>query len=89
MNYYFSINPNFLAKIPVTAERVLEVGCGSAKLGEAFKARSPDSQNFGIELFESASKQAAKVIDGVICANIELDTSLALKLSPSGLPTVQ
>ena len=83
MNYFDNVNPDLLAKIPITAKRVLEVGCGSARLGEAFKARSPDSQYFGIELFESAVTEAAKVIDGVICANIEQDTSLALKLSPS------
>jgi hypothetical protein len=34
-------------------------------------------------LVESAAKEAAKVIDGVICSNIEQDTSIALKLSPS------
>jgi 2-polyprenyl-3-methyl-5-hydroxy-6-metoxy-1,4-benzoquinol methylase len=83
MNYFDNVNPDLLAKIPITAKRVLEVGCGSARLGEAFKARSPDSQYFGIELFESAAKEAVKVIDGVICADIEQDTSLALKLSPS------
>jgi|LauGreSBDMM110SN_4_FD.fasta_scaffold11552_3 2-polyprenyl-3-methyl-5-hydroxy-6-metoxy-1,4-benzoquinol methylase len=83
MNYYGNVNPDLLDKIPVTAKRVLEVGCGSARLGEAFKARSPDSQYFGIELFESAAKEAARVLDGVICANIEQDTSLALKLCRS------
>jgi 2-polyprenyl-3-methyl-5-hydroxy-6-metoxy-1,4-benzoquinol methylase len=83
MNYYGNVNPDLLSKIPVTAKRVLEVGCGSARLGEAFKARNPQSQYFGIELFESAAKEAAKVLDGVICANIEQDTAVALNLSPS------
>ena len=83
MNYYGNVNPDLLAKIPVTAKRVLEVGCGSARLGEAFKARSPQSQYFGIELFETAVKEAALVLDGVICANIEQDTTVPLNLSPS------
>ena len=83
MNYYGNVNPDLLAKIPVTAKRVLEVGCGSARLGEAFKARSPQSKYFGIELFESAAKEAALVLDGVICANIEQDTTVPLNLSPS------
>jgi 2-polyprenyl-3-methyl-5-hydroxy-6-metoxy-1,4-benzoquinol methylase len=83
MNYYGNVNPDLLAKIPVTAKRVLEVGCGSARLGEAFKAISPLSKYFGVELFESAAKEAAKVLDGVLCANIEQDTSVTLKLSPS------
>ena len=78
-----SINPDLLAKIPVTAKRVLEIGCRSAKLGEAFKARSPQSKYFGIELFESAAKEASLVLDGVICANIEQSTAVALNLSPS------
>lgn len=83
MNYYGNVNPDLLARIPVTAKRVLEVGCGSARLGEAFKAKSPNSKYYGIELFESAANDAAKVIDGVLCANIEQDTNVALKLSPS------
>jgi 2-polyprenyl-3-methyl-5-hydroxy-6-metoxy-1,4-benzoquinol methylase len=83
MNYYGNVNPDLLAKIPVTAKRVLEVGCGSARMGEAFKARSPQSQYFGIELFESAANEATKVLDGVICANIEQDTTVPLKLSPN------
>jgi SAM-dependent methyltransferase len=83
MNYYGNVNPDLLAKIPVTAKRVLEVGCGSARLGEAFKARSPQSQYYGIELFESAAKEAALVLDGVICANIEQDITVALNLSQS------
>ena len=83
MNYYGNVNPDLLAKIPVTAKRVLEVGCGSARLGEAFKARSPLSKYFGVELFDSAAKEAAKVLDGVICSNIEQDTAVPLKLSSS------
>jgi len=83
MNYYGNVNPDLLAKIPVTAKRVLEVGCGSARLGEAFKARSPQAKYFGVELFESAADEAAKVLDGVVCANIEQDTTVPLKLSPS------
>jgi 2-polyprenyl-3-methyl-5-hydroxy-6-metoxy-1,4-benzoquinol methylase len=83
MNYDVNLNPDLLAKIPVTAKRVLEVGCGSATLGQAFKARAPDSKYYGVELFEAKTSEAVKVIDGVICANIEPDTSVALKLSPS------
>ena len=83
MKYDVNLNPDLLAKITVTAKRVLEVGCGSATLGQAFKARAPDSKYYGIELFEPEAKEAAKVLDGVICANIEQGTALALKLSPS------
>lgn len=83
MSYYSNVNPDLLAKIPITAKRVLEVGCGSARLGEAFKARSPSSKYYGIELFESAALEASKVIDGVICSNIEHDTRVPLNLSPS------
>jgi 2-polyprenyl-3-methyl-5-hydroxy-6-metoxy-1,4-benzoquinol methylase len=83
MNYYGNVNPDLLAKIPVTAKRVLEVGCGSARLGEAFKSRSPQSKYFGIELFESAANEAELVLDGVICGNIEQDSSIALNLSSS------
>ena len=39
--YHDRVNPDLLWRIPVTARTVLEVGCGSGALGQAFKARQP------------------------------------------------
>ena len=69
--------------MPLNAGRVLEIGCGSAKLGHAYKLRSPRTQYFGIELFGAAAKEAIDVLDGVLCADIELDSSIAHNLAPS------
>lgn len=81
--YYGNVNLDLLCKMPLNAGRVLEIGCGSARLGHAYKLRSPGSKYFGIELFEEAAKGAIDVLDGVLCADIELDSSIAKKLAPS------
>jgi len=83
MSYYDNVNPELLSKIPVNAQSVLEIGCGTGKLGEAFKARCPDAKYFGVELFENAAIEARKVLDGVICTNIEQDTNQVTQLANS------
>lgn len=72
-NYFDNINPDLLNRIPVTSTRVLEIGCGSGRLGQAFKARVPNSRFYGVELVESVAKKARKLLDGVVCADIEQD----------------
>jgi len=52
-------------------------------MGEAFKARSPLAQYFGIELVDAVAEQARAVLDGVLCANIEDDLTLPMRLAPS------
>ena len=43
-NYYGNVNPELLERIPLSAQRVLEIGCGQGRLGEAFKSRQPKVQ---------------------------------------------
>jgi 2-polyprenyl-3-methyl-5-hydroxy-6-metoxy-1,4-benzoquinol methylase/glycosyltransferase involved in cell wall biosynthesis len=72
-NYYANINLDLLNRIPLSAQNVLEIGCGQGKLGGAFKGRQPLVKYFGVELMPEEAKIAATHLDAVVCANIELD----------------
>ena len=74
--YYANINLDLLNRIPLSAQNVLEIGCGQGRLGAAFKGRQPLVKYFGVELMPDEVKIAATNLDGVVCANIELDHQL-------------
>ena len=74
--YYANINLDLLNRIPLSAQNVLEIGCGQGKLGAAFKGRQPLCKYFGIELMPNEAQIAATNLNGVVCANIELDHQL-------------
>lgn len=69
--YYDRFNPDILSRIPVGAKIVLEFGCGSGALGEAYKSLSPTSTYVGVECAPGPVSVAAKRLDRVISANIE------------------
>ena len=77
--YYANINLDLLNRIPLSAQNVLEIGCGQGKLGASFKGRQPLSKYFGIELMPNEAQIAATNLDGVMCANIELEHQLPKK----------
>ncbi|MFY8054629.1 MAG: class I SAM-dependent methyltransferase, partial [Limnohabitans sp.] len=80
-SYYGNINHDVLRKIPVQSARVLEIGCGMGRLGQAFKARVPDCAYFGVELMHDAAQEARTRLDAVLCANIEHDVSRVRELA--------
>ena len=82
-NYYRNVNPELLARIPVTSRRILEIGCGDGSLGAVFKARQPMATYCGIEVVESIAKSAAINLDDVLCADIELDPQAPKRLGAS------
>ena len=82
-DYYSNINIDLLDRIPLTAQRVLEIGCGTGQLGRAFKLRQPMVKYFGVELQEEAAAQADVILDGLLCCNIEKDIFAPKKLCAS------
>ncbi|MBF0183735.1 MAG: methyltransferase domain-containing protein [Magnetococcales bacterium] len=66
-------NGNLLNLIPVTATRVLDIGCGTGGLGNRVKARNPDVVYDGIEIYPPAAQIATQNIDHVYCINVETD----------------
>lgn len=87
MPYYSNVNPTLLQKIPMTAGRILEIGCGDGQFAAAVKARNSDVVYFGVELFEDAATKATRYIDHVLPGNIEDAPTLAkLKTLQAGDP---
>ena len=71
-DYYSNINIDLLDRIPLTAQRVLEIGCGTGQLGRAFKLRQPMVKYFGVELQEEAAAQADVILDGLLLSLIHI-----------------
>ncbi|REK31796.1 MAG: glycosyltransferase, partial [Planctomycetota bacterium] len=56
--------------VPLTARRILDVGCGGGRLGAALKARQ-ECEVVGIELDPSAAAAAKERLDRVVVGNVE------------------
>ncbi len=65
------INHDLLARIPLTARAILDVGCGEGGLGVAYRRRNPRARLFGIDRDHARALAAAAVLDEV--ANVDLD----------------
>lgn len=71
MNRYYSYSrPEILERVPETAERVLDIGCGTGAFGAALKARQA-VQVVGIEAQPEAAEAARKVLDEVYPLDVE------------------
>jgi len=68
--YFGHARPEVLAMVPATARRVLDIGCGAGRLGEALKARQ-EARVVGIELNEAAAMAARLRLDEVWVGDIE------------------
>jgi SAM-dependent methyltransferase len=60
-------------RIPLSAKRILNVGCGSGILGAEYKRRNPMATVFGIEASSSAAEQARCRLDCVYVSDVEVD----------------
>ena len=73
MQYPDVPNPDLLARIPLVARTVLDVGCGSGALGAEYKRRNPAARVFGIERDADAARLAASRLDHVFVADLDQD----------------
>ncbi len=69
-DYFEFDRPDVRALIPVTAHRILDIGCASGRLGQALKSER-DCHVTGIEANSEAAGTAATRLDQVIEASIE------------------
>ena len=64
-------NPDLLARIPLDARVVLDVGCGAGALGAAHKRRNPNCRVLGIEQDQAVAAIAATRLDEVAVVDVE------------------
>ena len=64
-------NPDLLKLIPITAKKLIEVGCSSGALAREFKKLSIDSHYLGIEIDAGYAELAHRHCDEVTILNIE------------------
>lgn len=83
-SYYEQANPDLLYRIPVQAQRVLEVGCGAGSLGAAYKALNPDAVVVGLELNALQAERARSQLHYVITVDVDQCPTPEL---PDGLGT--
>lgn len=83
--YYEQANPDLLMRIPVTAKAVLEVGCGTGALGQAYKQINPAVTYIGVELMAGPAAEAKEVLNYVIEGDISRQ---ALTELPGGINKV-
>jgi SAM-dependent methyltransferase len=78
---YFELDrPELRARVPHTARRVLDVGCGAGALGAALKDERAHLEVVGLEGFAAAAAEAAGRLDAAV--HVDLDTLPEL---PAGL----
>jgi SAM-dependent methyltransferase len=69
MLLYDALNHDLIKKIPLTAKRILDVGCGTGVLGKFLKETRPCYVE-GITYSEEEAKVAALHLDKVYCADL-------------------
>ncbi len=71
MPYPDIANPDLLSRIPLSAARVLDVGCNTGALGRDYQKRNPGAQFYGIEQDPVAAGIAAARLHDVAVSDIE------------------
>jgi hypothetical protein len=64
-------NPDLLAFVPLTASRLIEVGCSSGSLAREFKKQGGNGYYTGIELVPEYAELARRHCDRVLTLDIE------------------
>jgi SAM-dependent methyltransferase len=66
---YDAINEPILSRVPKTAKRVLDLGCGSGALGRRLKEQSP-CEVIGVTHSEAEAALASQYLDAVLLLNL-------------------
>jgi SAM-dependent methyltransferase len=77
-------NPDLLGLMPSAARRVVEVGCSTGALAQAYRALNPNCDYVGIEIDPDYAAVAAGVCSSVVALDIEqVDDATFAGLFPS------
>jgi len=71
MTYFGNVNPDLLELVPLTARRVLELGCGEGAFAAAYRSRNPKAHYSAVELHGASAEQAATRVDRLLCGDFE------------------
>ena len=71
MTYFGNINPELLEIAPLTARRVLELGCGEGAFAAAYRARNPAAHYTGIEVHAPSAAIAEPHVDRLLLGDFE------------------
>ncbi len=69
----YSLESDLLSRIPLTANTVLDVGCGNGELAAAYRRMNPRARLFGIETDPAAADFAALHFDQLVTTDVEAD----------------
>ncbi|MFD1882076.1 methyltransferase domain-containing protein [Paracoccus pacificus] len=70
--YHDGFNPDLLALMPLSARRVLEIGCGSGVLARVWRQRNPAAHYTAVEIHAESAARAARHVDRLIEGDIEV-----------------
>lgn len=77
-SYFEGVNERILARVPLEAKRILEIGCAAGRLGERLKLQVPDREIWGIEAVPKIAATAKSRLDKVIGGDVEQMNPLPL-----------
>ena len=83
--YFRGLNLLLAGHVPLTARRILEVGCAEGRLGEHLKSIDPSRTVIGLEMEPEPAAAAAKRLDQVLTQDAE---SGPLDLPPASLDCI-
>jgi SAM-dependent methyltransferase len=78
--YSDAFNADLLARLPLAARSILDVGCHTGALGAAYRRRNPRARLIGIEADAAAAALARTRLDAVHVADVEAEPL------PAGVP---
>lgn len=73
ISYYSNARPEILQLVPISASRILDVGCGAGVLGKSIKSRQA-AEVHGVELMSDAASKAGNCLDRVW--NLPIESAL-------------
>lgn len=72
-SYYSHVRPEILQLVPISATRILDVGCGAGVLGASIKSRQA-AEVHGVELMSDAASKAGSYLDRIW--NLPIESAL-------------
>ncbi len=69
--YYENERRDVARLVPAHAKQILDIGCGTGKLGSLLKAEHPDRNVTGVEMNAVVAAEAGAVLDAVVVGDIQ------------------